>query len=123
MKFFSKETCQKLQEFGCKTDEEYSFYPDEELPHRKRWHSDEVDAFTIADFLSDEPYALENCKKFKPQTAVCRACGDDSDTPSCSLNLSQHAFPISGAHWFRHALLDSPDQEAFILEALNGNSL
>lgn len=96
MKFFSKETCQKLQEFGCKTDEEYSFYPDEELPHRKRWHSDEVDAFTIADFLSDEPYALENCKKV--------------------FNL-EDPFKVRS---FKMILCVSEDQEAFILEALNG---
>lgn len=86
MKLFSKETCQKLQKLGCVS--ESPFFSQRPAP-----------IFTIADFLSDEPYALENCRRIKLKE-VFGDCWHDDD--------------------FRHQLLEAPDQEAFILNALEG---
>lgn len=90
MKFFSKELSGKLREIGCVS---ISYYPN--------WITkgqDPVDTgvFSIGDFLSDEPYALENCKKVFGSHVK-----------------SKHEFVI-------YLLLVAPDQEAFLWEALGG---
>lgn len=116
MKFFSKETCSKLQKLGCVSKgidfgalyifrfcyvENNHFDYHKDLECKIKGH---IPIFTIGDFLGDEAYALENCKKvFGEHTG-------DSDYAWCAPNYIGQ----------RHELLGAADQEAFIVAALEG---
>lgn len=141
MKFFSIETCRKLQEIECtswsghswgitrksgipiaSTMPEYVILGPGSDILLMRTHSKmslAVLAFNIADFLSDEPYALENCKKLFRDNSVkeCRLCWDhdfgDQFTGGVHVGKNIPLYQIR-----RHQLLQSPNQEAFILKAL-----
>lgn len=125
MKFFSKELSAKLQEIGCKCGGFYWQWDQIVNDPYNPFLSENKPAFCIADFLSDEPYALENCKKIKPEQYVCNHCGDDYKIlgPKCGSRSERlgHEFSTSGSRWFRHHLLDAPDQEAFLWETLVGS--
>lgn len=110
MKKFSDKTKDKLLAIGCKPSSQgYIMYP---IPREGKIKTTDVSYFTIADFLSDEEYAKENCKKvwgFRcPDEALGKECPtDDGNRPH---------------HWVwqqaRIALLETENQEAFILAAL-----
>ena len=134
MKFFSKETCQKLLEIGC--DNLYLFYWSQDDGNWYHWkesrlrRSDDVPAFSIADFLSDEPYATENCKKIVGRMHKSKIKVKAYKYPRFNIFKEQDYIGeleillrqefINPEEWFRQALLDAEDQEKFILEAVNG---
>lgn len=118
MKFFSKQTCEKLEKLGCLSDPSITYYwtwkhwkenPDDSLtldPCSSNGAYSEIKAFSIYDFLSDEPYALENCKKVFGDEII------EGEEVCCVRRFETE----------RHQLLGAPDQEAFILNALEGNT-
>lgn len=123
MKFFSKDLSAKLEALGCKSETNFAWIFDD----YKEWEAVPTSpydmtstltyiegpfaAFSIADFLSDEPYAIENCKKVS---------GDfiDYECPICGLTDKE----IYTWEYFRYELVGSQDQEAFIAKALEGKS-
>jgi hypothetical protein len=87
MKFFKKELCEKLDKLGCTPYYNFingNFGP---APH-----------FSIYDFLSDEEYAEENCKKLFGdfEDFECPFCGatdvmiDTFKYEKCDLSLSKN---------------------------------
>lgn len=108
MKFFKKELCKKLEKLGCvsKTDFIYP-EPSDEFPfgayYRKAFpysskYTGCVYAFSIYDFLSDEEYAYENCRK------VLQAYWGETDMMD----------------YERNVLATSKNQEAYIEESVDG---
>lgn len=127
MKFFSKQTSHKLATLGCvaSNDYYYSMLSGNDKPYLKGelYSHDDFDAFTIADFLSDAPYAIENCKKIWPSTKWhCIKCEREVDYTDSPCNDQQgHVFnQCLSYNYYRHKLLDSSDQEAFLWAALGG---
>lgn len=109
MKFYSKETSEKLVGLGC-TSQSGMYWA-------QKHHSDEwmitpiplgthTPAFCIADFLSSEEYAIENAKKLF-----------DSAGPYSEWTGTQY-IKIKAYYHYRHELLDSPDQLKFIEDFL-----
>lgn len=124
MKFFSKQTCEKLEKLGCLSDPSITYYwtwkhwkenPDDSLtldPCSSNGAYSEIKAFSIYDFLSDEPYALENCKK---------VFGDkEPEVTKDAMGGTTISF-FNNYEMARMSLVNVPDQEAFILNALEGN--
>ena len=124
MKFFSKELSDKLQEIGCVSESKFyyedvsiemsssirgPFYYSEE-PEQPISYTEIIPTFTIADFLNNEPYALENCKKIWGNKIRLEGSSNE-----IFYNLEGPAYLL-----FRHALLDATDQEALLWEALGG---
>lgn len=113
MKFFSKEISKKLFELECKSDSNFywaytvnnSFVggcpfviydKDKTADHYKHFIAPQNIAFTLDDLLDDSKEAKTNCiRLFK-------------------------TYDEEKIKFLRHALIDAPDQEKFILEALNG---
>lgn len=112
MKFFKKELCKKLLKLGCVSESDmfHWFGPGidgEHLLHRSKFYPDDylenregnLPAFSIYDFLSDEEYCKENCKK---------VFGEKEHPGAWSFDWENE----------RHRWLDSENQEAFIEEAV-----
>lgn len=109
MKFFSRENCDKLKKLGCVSelgfvwsvyetpiciiDPTYVVYHDE----------DNTPAFIEQDFTGSSNQAKENAKK---------RWGDKHIG-----GTDRHVYPTA-YEWHRHAMIDAPDAEAYLMERL-----
>lgn len=115
MKFFSKETSQKLLMIGCVTNSMMiwvtypSFQDCLEYQRAAGPYPEYVKpAFSISDFLGNETYCIENCKII---------FGNDWAKYDCVYDGFRNFYEA-----MRHEILDAKDQEKFIVEAIKDRS-
>lgn len=97
MKFFKKELCKQLDDLGCVSETQFAYYhnwpsPIYDIAIYPKPHEQIIicNAFSIYDFLSDEDYAEENCRKLSKAVRLFKQC-----------------------------IIESKNQEAYIEEAVN----
>ena len=125
MRFLRKDICEKLVELGCVSSKEFLW--DKEMDSIEPYHciqfdniNEGFDAFTLCDFLETEAYAVENCRKLKPEKYVCNKCGETLDKQGCCFRNTTHEFTTSGSNWLRNRILNSKDAIQFIEEFVEG---
>lgn len=105
MKFFSKETSQRLKDIGCVTHSGHGYGEFSSNNSTPVNFLDDILAVTIADFLGDEEYCFENLKKIILTSFIGQKLNTKEWTDMFVDQLRIH-------------ILKQKDQEAFIREAI-----
>lgn len=129
MKFFNQNLCKKLSELGCISETNFAWIFDDyneweavptepyDMTSSLKYTDGPYDAFSIYDFLSDEEYAEENCKKIIA-LEVCVDCGKSRDKTCLPPTRKAHVGLCSGWQYLKLTLAHSKNQEAYIEEAV-----